>query len=1116
MISNDKLGFALVTNNQLSGDLFAVGKTKMDDNTKKGYDLIERRRKTWLNEEEVRHQWMKGLEEALQIDLDAERAKRDSSYNNVVIEFKAPAFFKGSDKSPKFIEATQGRLLKYIQSLASEQGLDERDYIGVAIDGDHISFAQVQDGKIIHQPLMIFSPISFQMVVDALKANFRRAITAENLAEDFGHASHTGCEFMQKLSDGLANALSIPGNRKVKMLFKEWATLYGQVADLSIQQRKKINGSLGFNFSGHMDVDVPAKLFVTHTFHSLLMKLIAAELVAAHGMASSVSLIHELLAITKDDDLIAALLRDIENGGFFNAVGLHGFVEEAIFSWYLDSASDRSSRAVLCDAIRILLAQLSVYRFDTIKKTGHSRDVLRDFYQDLVPEELRKSLGEFYTPDWLVEHSVAKLGYDDDKWLVARLLDPTCGSGSFLLEAIEQKRRAAQAAGWNAWRTVEMLTSTVWGFDLNPLAVQSSRVNFLIAIADLLQQCKGKDIEIPVLLADAVYSPAPHPDGDQNVIEYSIGSTEANLQVVLSAELARDRILLDQVFQMMGEEVENDSEYPVVAKHMMRAGILTTAQELAWRDSLKTTYDQVLGLHRKNWNGIWFRIVRNFFWSATAGQFDAVVGNPPWVRWSNLPETYRHRAKPTCEKYTIFSDTKFHGGNELDISAIITYTTADKWLVEAGRLIFVITQTVFQSPSSQGFRRFRINANDRLVPLSVDDMKELKPFPDAANKTAVVMFTKLVGGVTTYPLDYRVWLGKEKNDSLGRKKMGRGGKPQRLKAIDPRLHWQDVLSLVDVIQMEANPVSDTMEGAPWAIMKPGHFAACKLLFGPSTWVNGRKGITTDLNGVYFVEIIDSNADEGIVKVRTRPHEGKTDLGNAREFWVEADSLYPLAKGAGDLHPCYFLPESELYAFVPNKGINKAALNFAADTYSTHTNPKTFKFFKAYKSFLESRSTFKTRMKSAPFFAIYNVGDYTFAPYKVIWAEMTGDFSAAVVELGMVPGYGPRVYVPDHKLYFADFSEPEPAYFLCGLLHAEIIKEMIEAHNVSTNMGDIFKHVSLPCFDADDVNHIKLAELVKKAHRQHQLALREKTVAEVRFSATRLIEGEIVKRRAISL
>ena len=107
----------------------------MDTNTKKGYDLINRRRKQWVNEEEVRHAWMKGLEEALQIDLDAERAKRDSSYNNVVIEFKGPGLFKGSETSPKFIEATDGRLLKYIPRLAAEQGLDEKDYSGIAIDG---------------------------------------------------------------------------------------------------------------------------------------------------------------------------------------------------------------------------------------------------------------------------------------------------------------------------------------------------------------------------------------------------------------------------------------------------------------------------------------------------------------------------------------------------------------------------------------------------------------------------------------------------------------------------------------------------------------------------------------------------------------------------------------------------------------------------------------------------------------------------------------------------------------------------------------------------------------------------------------------------------------------
>lgn len=1083
----------------------------MDDQTKRGYDLINRRRNQCTNEEEVRHAWMKGLEEALQIDLDAERAKRDSSYNNVIIEFKGPGLFRGSAKSAKFLEATDGRLLKYIQAQAKAQGLDEKDYIGVAIDGDHVAFAQVQDGVIVHHPLMPFAPTAFQMVVDALKANYRRAITAENLAEDFGHLSQTGREFMQELSHALADALATPGNRKIKMLFEEWATLYGQAADLSIQQRKKINGSLGFNFFGPAVVDLPAKLFVTHTFHSLLMKLIAAEIVAAHGMASSTSLIHELLAIEKDEDLVAALRADVENGGFFNAVGLHGFVEEAIFSWYLDATSKKALRVTLCLALRTLLAQLSVYRSDTIKKTGRSRDVLRDFYQDLVPEELRKSLGEFYTPDWLVEHSVAKLGYTNAKWLTARLLDPTCGSGSFLLEAIEQKRRAAQASGWDAGRTIDMLITTVWGFDLNPLAVQSSRVNFLIAIADLLQLCKGKDIEIPVLLADAVYSPAPNPKDDAKVIEYTIGSQQANLNVVLPTALARNRALLDQVFQVMGVQVETNAEYPAVAKQLTSANVLTAAQATEWKTHLKMTYDQVLALHRQNWNGIWFRIVRNFFWSATAGSFDAIVGNPPWVRWSNLPEAYRNRAKPTCEQYEIFSDTKFHGGNELDISAIITYTTADKWLVEGGRLVFLITQTVFQSPSSQGFRRFRINTTDRLVPLSVDDMKNLKPFPDAANKTAVVVFTKSANTAPTYPLDYKVWIGKPKSDLAGNPKQGRGGQTQRLKAIHPRLHRADVLALVDVVQMEANPVSTTMDGAPWAVMKPGNFSAYKTLFGPSTWVNGRKGITTDLNGVYFVDIVDTNPADKTLKIRTRPHEGKTNLGNPREFWVEADSLYPLAKGAGDLHACYFLPQNELYTFVPNTGIDKASLQAAESNYTAHNNPKTLKYFQAFKTHLESRSTFKTRMKGAPFFSIYNVGEYTFAHYKVIWAEMTGDFCAAVISDAAVPTIGNRPYVADHKLYFADFKTPAPAYYLCGLLHSEIIKEMIEAHNVSTNMGDIFKHVSLPPYNATDANHAQLVKLVKAAHAQLDDKARAKTVAQVRALAAKIITAEIAAR-----
>lgn len=1078
----------------------------MTDRLWTGYRLIERRVGRWTNEEEVRHAWMKGLEEALQIDLDAERARRDASYNNVVIEFKAPGLFNGNARSPKFAEALEGRLLKYIRRLAQLEGLAEEDYIGLAIDGDHIAFAQVSEGRISHRPLMAFSPVSFSLVVEALRANFRRSITSENLMEDFGHLSTIGRDMMGELSGALAEALGAPGNKKIKMLFEEWMTLYGQAADLSLEQRRKIDVSLGFGFAGPASLALPARLFVTHTFHCLLMKLIAAEIVAAHSLASSGSLIHDLLACESDAELIGRLRGDIENGFFFSAVGLRGFVEEVIFSWYLDAAeSGEDSRRALCAAVRRLLARLSVYRFEALDRSRRSRDVLRDFYQDIVPEELRKSLGEFYTPDWLVEHTVGKLNYTDADWLRARLLDPTCGSGSFLLEIIARKRQAAREAGWNAEKTLDMLMATVWGFDLNPLAVQTARVNLLIAVADLLKECKGQDIEIPILLADAVYFPAPSDEGDRRQIEYSIGSRQANLHIVLPAELAGDKVLLDDVLQLMGREVEKGSPYGSVSRALVETGILSRARAGEWLESLELTYNQVLNLHQRHWNGIWFRIIRNFFRSATAGKFDAIVGNPPWVRWSNLPEAYRHRAKPTCERYGIFSDTKFHGGNELDISAMITYTTADKWLAEGGRLAFVVTQTLFQSPSAQGFRRFRLNAADCLRPVSVDDLKEIKPFPDAANKTAVILFSKGKCGrdpEPVYPLGYDVWLGREK-----------AGTGRRLKSLDPSLSLEDILELVEIVPMEANPVSQTMAGAPWAVMKPGRFECCKALFGSSTWVKGRKGITTDLNGVYFVEAVDVNAEKKLVKVRTRPQEGKTALGPPRDFWVEADALFPLAKGAGDLRPCYFRPENILYTFVPNYGIGRDSYLEAEHRYTPRHNPRTYAFFKAHEEFLKARSTYRTRMKGAPFFAVYNVGDYTFAPYKVIWAEMSGSFAAAVIESAEVPGCGPRVYIPDHKLYFADFDEPRPAYYLCGLLHAETVKEMIEAHVVSTNIGDIFKHICLPPYDPETPEHDALADLVKRAHGEAEPAARQTLISEIRAEAAKLIRRAIDQKKS---
>jgi N-6 DNA Methylase len=1019
------------------------------------YESLKKDSHSWANEEEVRKGWLKHVENELDITFHAERGRNDASYNQVIIEFKDRGLFKRSVTSPAFKEAIYDRLDKYIRRRSKSEGIPVEDYIGIAIDGVHICFAFIKNGKITPRNLLPFNAASVNLVAQACIDSKRRAVTAENLVEDFGHVAEIGRGMMSSLVSLLEVQLTAPGNNKIKLLFEEWRTLFGQVADLSAAQATEIRKAIPFSVKLRTGDTVAAALFAIHTYNAILMKLLAAEIVAQYGLTAYGDFCEHLLGYD-DEGLLNVLDVEVEQGAFFEAARIKGFIEETVFSWYIDRSIPARGRKVLCAAIRPLLTQLSLYRMDDLS-AARSRDVLKSFYQSLVPETLRKALGEFYTPDWLVDVACDRADVED--WSKVRVLDPTCGSGSFLLEVIRRKRKLAKSS--SAATVLRAILDQVWGFDLNPLAVQSARVNFLIAIADLVASA-GIEVELPVLLADAVYSPAQRPAKGDEFVEYGIGSSHANLNIKLPAVLAFDRARLDAAFVVMAASVQIERGYMSVEKRLISDGLITLTEAKDWRPALSSTYEQILALHKKAWNGIWFKIVRNFFWSAVAGQFDVILGNPPWVRWSNLPEQYRERIKPTCEKYTIFSETPYHGGNELDISGMITYTVGDKWLKKNGTLVFVITQTHFQSPSSQGFRSFRINNKSNLVPERIDDLKELKPFAKVANKTAIMRLRKVGSDqAPSYPVPYSVW---EKV-------------PGQSAAIPEHLEKKDVLSRVTQKAWEATPVNGG--NSPWAILPPGRFQDMEALQGESDWVAGRKGVTADLNGIYMVRVVDQNADTGLVQIETRPEAGKTDIGAARRFWIEPDLLYPLLKGASDFSACNVHVSENLYILVPNKGINRADYDSAELAISKLKQTK--KYFAHFERLLERRSTYKQRQKNAPYYVVYNSGAYTFAPFKVVWAELSTTFQAAVFTKKKVPLIGSRPFVPDHKVYFADFVSEDTAYFVCAILNSSLIKEYVESHTISIQVSNIFKHLSIPRYDGGNANHLKLVSTCKAAH-----------------------------------
>ncbi len=112
------------------------------------------------------------------------------------------------------------------------------------------------------------------------------------------------------------------------------------------------------------------------------------------------------------------------------------------------------------------------YRMHCFMQCGSSRDgihhcprnILSGIYDRNLDRSQRQALGEVYTRPELAAYMLSSCGYDGTQ----HVLDPACGSGTFLVEAFEAARQRKVGAGFaftpeDAIETLERLH----GLDLN-------------------------------------------------------------------------------------------------------------------------------------------------------------------------------------------------------------------------------------------------------------------------------------------------------------------------------------------------------------------------------------------------------------------------------------------------------------------------------------------------------------------------------------------------------------------------------------------------------------------------------------------------------------------------
>jgi hypothetical protein len=119
-----------------------------------------------------------------------------------------------------------------------------------------------------------------------------------------------------------------------------------------------------------------------------------------------------------------------------------------------------------------------------------------------VEPETRHELGEFYTPDWLAELTLREIGYKPDQ----SLLDPACGSGTFLFTAI----RLLVEQGMVGQNLVDFALENIMGMDVHPLAVTIAKINYMLALLPHMRsgRRRGQLRTIPVTMANALQIPS--------------------------------------------------------------------------------------------------------------------------------------------------------------------------------------------------------------------------------------------------------------------------------------------------------------------------------------------------------------------------------------------------------------------------------------------------------------------------------------------------------------------------------------------------------------------------------------------------------------------------------
>ena len=641
-----------------------------------------------------------GIEAKVGSKILGVRGRIDLLYQGTIVELKT-AF-------DRELEAAKSGLKKYFQSLLEKW--PDRQYVGLATDLTQFELfvAEVIEGRVegvrsvgrIDSRTM--SPDDVLLWLDAVLISGRvRTPTADDLCMKFGPGSPT---FALALEHLLGLWEEVRTDESCQLKLRLWSRImeivYGTAPD--------------------------EKAFVAQTYLAVLVKLLV------------------YLRLREEPPASREEMSSLFSGSYFLEYGLVNLVEEDFFSWILDPrVSERTQ-----DMVISIARALAVYDL-----TKADEDLFKELYQEIVDVRERHATGEYYTPRWLCEYTVKILleSFGSEQEEFPRILDPACGSGSFLtaiIHTIKDRLREEPAE-----TQLETVLSKVVGLDVNPVAVTVARANYAIALGNLLQT--GRRVTIPVYVADSIKLPRLIPTVYGGSRVYDLVADGRHLPIPESVfEDPKRRV---EALDTLREATTHYQEG--LAKEDVRAFFLRSVSDELSEDEaavLNRTLDEIMAMIDARRDSIWLFVLNNLYAPVMLKQrpFDALIGNPPWIVMRSIENSeYQEFLKSQVMAYQLLEKSQVKLYTHMEMSTLFFCKSADLYLREGGRIAFLMPISVITGAFHHAnFNKFA------LPPLKLESVSSFRKVPGIFSLPPCILVAKK-GETTVFPVPLVEWEG---------------------------------------------------------------------------------------------------------------------------------------------------------------------------------------------------------------------------------------------------------------------------------------------------------------------------------------------------------------------